>query len=598
MSERFDRPLFGQAREWRELLDHNSALLRAIAERQPRPSDGAELFACYRDAAAIASLFPDTAGARNSAVVAGAAAAHAAAVAQARQDGWVEVTLEGAARRFPAGSRALTPGLWPDAWGLALVARDRSACAALCSDAAVDSSGIFDGADAFWRLVFAALAALVTSPSTYPDLAAHARHAIAATTDPVVEPGYTARLVEPLLALGDRLLEADPIAWNRALADALAGHRDWYADPERRGETPGLLAFPVLGMAALAHDRGLRSEVESGYLPGDLVSGDFPHSPPDVRYIYPLHGLRRSEEANWFLDLEGFPRSTRSHAVVRDAGRLVARYTVAGAPSIPLASADFELPPETPQRQTPPAQDALDLGELVLAAELLARREWLDEAAEAAEDARDRILPGVDAAPKSLFWTARGRDAWRKEPGRFTRERLDAFANSLRHSAQAEARARSYEFIAVIRAQVEPILNTIARDRSKQAAALLRPRPGDYGKVFVGEAIECARAAYEALWHQPSLDMAFPTASQSQLLCHVAPAGMLSEANELSRSFPEGYRHIVRWLNPHCVWVAWKYVAAGQTTGLAYDGLVWCGDHWSWFPKPYRALRSLAEKPE
>jgi hypothetical protein len=178
-------------------------------------------------------------------------------------------------------------------------------------------------------------------------------------------------------------------------------------------------------------------------------------------------------------------------------------------------------------------------------------------------------------------------------PGEMS-ERIERPSFGQPDTANHEARARAYEFIELIRAQVQPILHAIASDRTTQAASLLRPQPEDYGKVFTGEAVECARAVYEPLWQQP-LDMPFPSSEQSQLLCRVAPAGMLGEANELSRDFPEGYRAIVRWLNPHRVWVAWKYVVPGQGTGVAYDGLVWCDDHWSWFPKPYRALRKLAE---
>jgi hypothetical protein len=68
---------------------------------------------------------------------------------------------------------------------------------------------------------------------------------------------------------------------------------------------------------------------------------------------------------------------------------------------------------------------------------------------------------------------------------------------------------------------------------------------------------------------------------------------MLVEPNELSREFFSSYRRIARWLNPHRVWVAWEYLAPGESSGLACDGLVWCDDHWAWLPKPYPVLESL-----
>jgi hypothetical protein len=68
---------------------------------------------------------------------------------------------------------------------------------------------------------------------------------------------------------------------------------------------------------------------------------------------------------------------------------------------------------------------------------------------------------------------------------------------------------------------------------------------------------------------------------------------MLREDNELSRQFPQGYRAIAHWLNPNRVWIAWKYIKTGQSSGQAFNGLVWVDDHWAWFPKPFRALGSV-----
>src|SRR5437667_82451 len=93
-----------------------------------------------------------------------------------------------------------------------------------------------------------------------------------------------------------------------------------------------------------------------------------------------------------------------------------------------------------------------------------------------------------------------------------------------------------------------------------------------------------------AMPRPPTNRAAYPSSEQTALLCYVAPAGMLAEENELSWYFPGGYRAIAPWLNPHRVWVRWKHVKPGETSGLAYDGLVWIDDHWTWFPKPYRAL--------
>jgi hypothetical protein len=71
---------------------------------------------------------------------------------------------------------------------------------------------------------------------------------------------------------------------------------------------------------------------------------------------------------------------------------------------------------------------------------------------------------------------------------------------------------------------------------------------------------------------------------------------MLADENDLSLQFPRGYRSIAHWLQPERIWLAWKYLAPGAQSGVAYNGLVWMDDHWAWFPKPFRVLRELADR--
>lgn len=141
----------------------------------------------------------------------------------------------------------------------------------------------------------------------------------------------------------------------------------------------------------------------------------------------------------------------------------------------------------------------------------------------------------------------------------------------------------------VIATQVRPIMEALAKDNEGEVVKALTPRPDDYQKVFVPDAVETARAGYTAA-RAGRLDLDYPSSEQSELRIYVAPAGMLGHDNELSRHFPGGYRAIAHLLNPHRVWAAWKYVRPSTGSGLAYDGLVFVDDHWVWFPKPYRVL--------
>lgn len=117
---------------------------------------------------------------------------------------------------------------------------------------------------------------------------------------------------------------------------------------------------------------------------------------------------------------------------------------------------------------------------------------------------------------------------------------------------------------------------------------VFRPRPDDYARVFVPEAVARARAQYEILWL--AAPRPEPKGGQRDVLVFAAPSSLLTDDNELSRRFPNGYRRIAHLLDPHQIWLAWKFVVPGSGTGMAYDGLVWLDGRFAWFPKPWRVL--------
>ena len=151
------------------------------------------------------------------------------------------------------------------------------------------------------------------------------------------------------------------------------------------------------------------------------------------------------------------------------------------------------------------------------------------------------------------------------------------------------AQAQGLAAIDVLEQQLTPLLRGLSQPGGENLLAALRPRPDDYARAFAPEAVDAAREAYEA--HPPY--RLGPATRDSVIECHVAPAGMLTYDNSLSRHFPGGYAAIAPLLQPERVWVAWKSIEPSRTTGMAYDGLVWLDDHWAWFPKPYRVLREL-----
>lgn len=119
----------------------------------------------------------------------------------------------------------------------------------------------------------------------------------------------------------------------------------------------------------------------------------------------------------------------------------------------------------------------------------------------------------------------------------------------------------------------------------------MRPRPEDYARVFTDKAARIAMPVYEQIWLQlPSWPV---RADQTQLKLAVAVSEDFVAWNTRATEFPGGYRGIAAHLLPGVPWVAFEFTVPGSM-GVAFDGLVWLGDHWAWFPKPYRALAELA----
>jgi len=168
-----------------------------------------------------------------------------------------------------------------------------------------------------------------------------------------------------------------------------------------------------------------------------------------------------------------------------------------------------------------------------------------------------------------------------------------ASAESAPGDDEFHAQAQGLAAIDVLEQQLTPLLRGLAQPTGGALVATLRPQPDDYARAFVPEAVEAAHDAYEAVWATPP--RLGPASRDSRIECYVAPAGMLSYDNSLSRRFPGGYVGIAWLLQPQRVWAAWKSIEPGRDAGMAYDGLVWLDDHWTWFPKPYRVLRESAQ---
>ncbi len=152
----------------------------------------------------------------------------------------------------------------------------------------------------------------------------------------------------------------------------------------------------------------------------------------------------------------------------------------------------------------------------------------------------------------------------------------------------------------------EPTINDIARmkelalgflktigttEHSDDAiAAVLAPAAADFERAFAGDCAAAARSGYEEAWSTPPVLRAKP--GETQVEVAVATPAILASEHLLAHLFPRGYKAIVDKLTPDSFWVAWRFRSADGSRSTRYDGLVWLGGRFVWFPKPYRYFDS------
>lgn len=577
----------------RRALEDRRERRRLILARKPGRDDASALANLAFEMAVLACGTGDLSAARD-ALAEGAAAGAAGLLgaAEAAEDGAVaEIRWpDGAARRFPAGD-SLNPSDWWRALSCALIVRDADALEVLCEPGNVETlTAPAAGFDDFWLPLCRIAAACVRREPVSEQSLIAVEQLLRTERLTRGDPNVLRAQIAPLLPMLGALSVGE--GFDAALAEAMNAHRHLYeTDPEPYAPYRAQ-PLEALGLAALARDRGLPFDARG--LPESLLA---PAGIPslDVTLVYAIRYAEQAEDPTGFLDLRGFPRARRRHALVMRGADMIAVYELAGRPGVPHARAEFQLAGGS----APVAARALDPGERLLLAEWHARdAAGAATALEYVDQVLAAIPEGVDAVPAAEFVNTRGRKVYELEPGRFRRDRLQAYREGLlRGGRDAAARSAALTSIEVLKSTVTPLLERLCRARDPQLLAELKPRAGDYALVFADpQTAESAREAYDAQWAAAPRLTAL-RAEFTRLLVHVAPAGMLATDNELSRHFPGGYRALAPKLNPNRVWVCWKFTRPGETTGgVSYDGLAWCDDHWAWFPKPYRVLSGSAAR--
>jgi hypothetical protein len=565
------------------LTDRRATLRRLLADPFHRDT-AAKLLRVHAELAALGHRLGEPDRMARADIAAGAVLGAAAGLGVLHADATVRMALGRRDAAIPPGGDAgMDAKLWCLAFSLACITGDRAARRWLGQDGVIRACQR-GAAAAFWIPYCRALALIAQGLPAYGPLAEAASAAVSVLPE-AAGVDEMEQVRRPLIALAALLREGiGGTDWTAGVSAALEAHRVFHAAAPGRARR-GLAAFEILALCALARERGVVTGLQATDLPLAWLDGAW--LPARLRIDFPEIAVADALEARWVIDLHGYSREGRSYRLETGAaGVLLVRYSVPETDDLPPAAFVFAQSKPAPGG---PGLRALDVSQTVEAARRLASQGLVSEALAALRRAL-AVLPETDPARDSLVdlqavWQVRA--AAPGAPGPAPQPSVDMSDPADIATALVAAEA--------LKRAARPMLEELRDENAAQRLAALRPRPEDYAKVFTADAVETTRDAFTRFW-EASPPIRAPDTAYTELSLWVAPAGMLDGDNVLSRQFPGGYRGLARWLNPHRVWLAWRFAKPGAIGGLSYDGLVWCDDHWAWFPRPYLVLRDLVAR--
>jgi hypothetical protein len=119
----------------------------------------------------------------------------------------------------------------------------------------------------------------------------------------------------------------------------------------------------------------------------------------------------------------------------------------------------------------------------------------------------------------------------------------------------------------------------------------LRPAPADYAAVFTPELAARLQQLYGPAWEQGGLVVKGKPGQTDVSVWSATTEDIRAWRGTARDRFPGGYQRLGAHLRPGVTFYAFKFVAPGETLGMAFDGLVHVNGHWRIFPKAYRALQ-------
>ncbi len=129
-------------------------------------------------------------------------------------------------------------------------------------------------------------------------------------------------------------------------------------------------------------------------------------------------------------------------------------------------------------------------------------------------------------------------------------------------------------------------------DPNADRAALtmaLKPTPEDIRTVYAEPLASDLIAMYDDMF-KPGVAIG-PKPEHSEIYSVETTTLKLRNRPAIRKKFPGGYEDVIPYLQGNNVIIRFKFVRAGETTGLAFDGLIFVNGHWVLMPKPWRAVK-------
>ncbi|MDA3646478.1 immunity 49 family protein [Saccharopolyspora indica] len=200
----------------------------------------------------------------------------AAATAEADQ---VECLIDQREIGVPATgpSTASDPARWQTALWLATTCRDHDRIRSLCG---VGESTLRTNSDNFDDYIYSWVATLQAyfrgDQENVPRLLQETTRLLSPENATKTHPDLLNKVVRPQLLLFLQLASNDESGFNDVLRETLEAHREfWTADSRARTNPVGYIAPGPLAMVSVARDLGFTLDVESDYLPINLIRGSW-----------------------------------------------------------------------------------------------------------------------------------------------------------------------------------------------------------------------------------------------------------------------------------------------------------------------------------